>query len=72
MSFWIRLLEGGTIPGKAGNKLSLNSQMRCLFYKGHGRSGDPQRTPSAWLLPYKNTLTVRATTENNPDLGNGN
>lgn len=54
LGMWVLLLEGPT------------GQHRTLFYKGEGQ-GD--RTPSAWLLPASNRLTLRASVEGSPDLG---
>jgi hypothetical protein len=55
VSFWIRLLDS-----PAGN-------FRAFFYKGDGN--DPNRTPSAWLIPTSNRLAIRSTTADTPDLG---
>lgn len=55
MSSWIRLLEPAT-----GN-------FRAVLHKG---SPDGQtRTPSIWLMPSDNRLSVRVSTEKNPDIG---
>lgn len=40
---------------------------RGLFYKGDG--GETGRTPSAWLRPHSNRITLRVTTESEPDVG---
>jgi hypothetical protein len=55
VSFWMRLLDSA-----AGN-------FRAFFYKGDGN--DPNRTPSAWLIPTSNRLAIRSTTADTPDLG---
>lgn len=55
VSFWLRLLEGPT------------GRFRAFFYKGDGN--DPNRTPSAWLLPTSSRLAIRASTAASPDLG---
>lgn len=34
-----------------------------------GDGNDPNRTPSAWLIPTSNRLAIRATTAEKPDLG---
>lgn len=54
MGFWVMLLEGPT------------GHYRTLFYKGDGHTA---RTPSAWLLPDSNRLTLRASVEGSADLG---
>lgn len=40
---------------------------RGLFYKGNG--GETGRTPSAWLTPHSNHITLRVSSETNPDIG---
>ncbi|CAN0015334.1 unnamed protein product, partial [Sphacelaria rigidula] len=55
LGFWIYLLEDPT------------DSYRPLFYKGHG--DETGRTPSAWLSPHSNRITLRVTTNTNPDIG---
>lgn len=55
LSFWVRLLEGPT------------GSFRPLFYKGD--ISGLERTPSAWLLPNSNRMTVRASMIENKDIG---
>ena len=52
---WLQLLENAT------------GSHRTLFFKGDSKSG--HRTPSVWLLPNANRLTLRATTIRDIDLG---
>jgi len=55
LSMWLRMSQGPT------------GSFRTLFYKGDGT--DPNRTPSAWLLPSTSRIAIRASTPSNPDLG---
>ncbi|CAM9568879.1 unnamed protein product [Scytosiphon promiscuus] len=54
-AFWIYLL--GDAP----------DSFRGLFYKGDG--DEMGRTPSAWLRPHSNRITLRVTTDSDPDVG---
>jgi hypothetical protein len=54
LAFWLNLLEDSS------------GHYRPLFFKSHG---GPERTPSAWLLPDSNRITLRATTAEEADLG---
>jgi len=54
LGFWLFLMEGPT-----GN-------FRTLFYKGDDKQA---RTPSAWLLPDSNKMTIRASGTDYADLG---
>jgi hypothetical protein len=55
ISMWVRLIEPPT------------GKYRTLFYKGDEVSG--QRTPSIWLLPDSNRMTIRASTLLDNDVG---
>jgi hypothetical protein len=52
---WIRLLESPT------------NSFRTLFFKGSAEF--MQRTPSAWLLPESNHVTLRLSTNDSVDSG---
>jgi hypothetical protein len=55
VSAWIRLVEPPT------------GQFRAFLHKG---SADGKtRTPSVWLMPNDNRLSVRISTEKNADIG---
>lgn len=54
---WLKLLEGPT------------GTYRSILFKGSPESGYAQRTPSVWLLPNSNHLTIRVSTELNADTG---
>ncbi len=42
---------------------------RSIMYKGIPDKDALQRTPSAWLLPDSNRITIRVSTVDNPDEG---
>lgn len=42
---------------------------RSIIYKGIPDKDLLQRTPSAWLMPDSNRITIRVSTEDNPDEG---
>lgn len=42
---------------------------RTIMFKGSAESGFAQRTPSVWLLPDSNHITLRMSTEDHPDTG---
>lgn len=44
-------------------------QMRTVLYKGIADGSTPDRTPSLWLLPHENRLSLRVTTNQSDDLG---
>lgn len=44
-------------------------KFRALFFKGDLAGLDGQRTPSAWLLPHSNKLTIRVSSDISADLG---
>lgn len=44
-------------------------EMRTLFYKGDYSGRYPNRTPSVWLLPNSNRLSVRVSSIANHDVG---
>ncbi|CAM9421785.1 unnamed protein product [Choristocarpus tenellus] len=56
MSFWLNLQEDST------------GSFRALLFKGHHVQGE-NRTPSAYLHPFSNRLSVRVTSSVDPDIG---
>eukprot|EP01037_Dinobryon_pediforme_P013308 gene13308-13420_t len=57
VSLWLRLLQGPT------------GSYRTIFFKGDRAGLTADRTPSVWLLPHSNRLTLRVSTRDNVDLG---
>ena len=57
LSMWVRVLNPP------------DGTMRTLFYKGAYDGSRPNRSPSAWLLPDCNRLTLRVSTSESDDVG---
>jgi len=57
LSFHILLLTGPT------------GAMRTVFYKGDYSGRDPNRTPSVWLMPNSNKLSIRVSSNVSTDVG---
>lgn len=58
LSFWLYLMPSSTD----------DATYRTLFYKGQ-QHAQQHRTPSAWILPHSNHITLRVSTDENPDVG---
>lgn len=56
LSLWIRLVEAPT------------GAYRALAFRGDPSGADPRRTPSLWLLPASNHVTLRLSTAAAPDV----